>query len=250
MAVTGNQPYHLLIVIPAKDEQLNIEACLTHMLLSRAQLATQLQRQTHIVVVCDACTDATAMLANSLLCPVRDAVISCNFGNVGRARALGAQVAWQMVQHDAMPNAAWYAFTDADTCVPIDWLAQHLMHLRSDSHAALGIVQIDRLDPAVRNNFELAYLKKMHGAGHFHIHGANMGVRADRYWAVGGFPALTAHEDRELVKRLLAAGARILRDRHLVVTTSGRMHGRAPAGFAQDLRRLQSSQREHKAEFS
>ena len=86
------------------------------------------------------------------------------------------------------------------------------------------------------------------GPGHNHIHGANMGFRADAYWHVGGFRALATREDVELVERFEAAGLRIHRDASLSVATSDRRDGRAPAGFAHHLRGLSASMRRHKAE--
>ena len=235
----SNPANHLLIVVPANNEQLTIENCLRHLLLSREQLSPLLKMRTHIVVVCDSCTDATASLANDLLCPWRDSVVACQFTNVGRARALGAQVAWKMIEHESLrSDSVWYAFTDADTGVPADWLQRHLHHLQAGSHSALGIVQIDSDDPVIRHHFDRDYQIKLHDTGHSHIHGANMGVRADYYWAAGGFPALRAHEDRYLVHNLRAKGARVMRDKHLIVTTSHRVVGRAPAGFAHHLREL------------
>ena len=87
----------------------------------------------------------------------------------------------------------------------------------------LGVVRI----PVWRHfTAEVArrYLHAYHseGPGHDHIHGANMGFRADAYWRVGGFRALPTGEDVELVERFEAAGMRIHRDAKLSVATSDR----------------------------
>src|SRR5690606_39684918 len=42
--------------------------------------------------------------------------------------------------------------------------------------------------------------------GHPHVHGANLGVSAAAYRAVGGFPPLAAHEDQALVAALARDG--------------------------------------------
>jgi hypothetical protein len=63
------------------------------------------------------------------------------------------------------------------------------------------------------------------GHGHNHIHGANMGFRADAYWRLGGFLPLATGEDVELVERFEIAGYRIHRDPKLSVTTSARRNG-------------------------
>ena len=41
---------------------------------------------------------------------------------------------------------------------------------------------------------------------HGHVHGANLGVRADAYWRVGGFRPLHVGEDVDLVSRLVTPG--------------------------------------------
>src|SRR5690606_21549463 len=46
---------------------------------------------------------------------------------------------------------------------------------------------------------------------HPHVHGANFGLSAADYQAVGGFPALAAHEDRGLLDALERAGYAIAR---------------------------------------
>jgi len=109
----------------------------------------------------------------------------------------------------------------------------------ADADMVLGVVRVPawRHFPAeVARRYLRAYHSK--GPGHNHIHGANMGFRADAYWRVGGFRALPTGEDVELVERFEAAGMRIHRDAKLSVATSDRRQGRAPGGFAQHLRGL------------
>jgi hypothetical protein len=67
-------------------------------------------------------------------------------------------------------------------------------------------------------------------------------VRADAYLAVGGFPGAVHAEDQKLVDALEEAGYGIARTRRLTVTTSGRLHGRAAGGLADELRRLSGDQ--------
>jgi hypothetical protein len=68
--------------------------------------------------------------------------------------------------------------------------------------------------------------------GHPHIHGANLGIRADTYLAIGGFAPLLVGEDAALAQRAMEAGASIVRTATLPVLTSGRLRGRATGGFA------------------
>ena len=62
--------------------------------------------------------------------------------------------------------------------------------------------------------------------------GANLGVRADRYLAAGGWADLPTAEDHDLWRRLHQTGARTCSSAKIVVATSGRRIGRAPHGFA------------------
>ncbi len=57
----------------------------------------------------------------------------------------------------------------------------------SGADMVLGTVRIPvwRLPVEVARRYLAAYNSK--GPGHDHIHGANMGFRADAYWSVGGF---------------------------------------------------------------
>ena len=130
----------------------------------------------------------------------------------------------------------WCATTDADSTVSANWL---LRMTATDADMVLGVVGVAawRHYPAEVGR---RYLRLYHsnGPSHNHIHGANMGFRADAYWRVGGFRALAPGEDVELVQRFEDAGMRIHRDSKLSVATSDRREGRAPGGFAAHLREL------------
>jgi hypothetical protein len=70
---------------------------------------------------------------------------------------------------------------------------------------------------------------------HSHVHGANLGLTAQTYRTLGGFPPLPVGEDRALVDQAAAAGHRVHRATDLPVRTSARASARAPAGFAAHL---------------
>ena len=65
-----------------------------------------------------------------------------------------------------------------------------------------------------------------------------MGVRADAYQQVEGFPAVVVSEDHALWRALLAAGYRCRSSVSLRVATSGRLTSRAAGGFADTLAAL------------
>ena len=73
---------------------------------------------------------------------------------------------------------------------------------------------------------------------HHHVYGANLGVRADAYLRVGGFPADGSGEDHGLWQRLAAAGYTLVQPVGIRVRTSARLRGRADGGLAGLLRAL------------
>ena len=217
-----NQIHRAVVVIRAHNEA----AHLPRSLRATTTAAACLPVPVLTVVVLDACDDGCDRLAGQFGPDVH--FVSVDVGNVGAARAAGFAYARSQCG-DVEPARTWYATTDADM--------------------VLGVVRV----PAWRHYTAEVARRYLHryrskGPGHNHIHGANMGFRADAYWHVGGFRALATGEDVELVERFEAAGLRIHRDASLSVATSDRRDGRAPGGFAHHLRGLSASMRRHKAE--
>lgn len=211
------------ICIPAHNEQSTIVSCLEHALLAgrNPRLANE---PTLVVVVADACTDDTMRLASM----PGVVVLQIDARNVGAARATGAQY---LVDQ----GATWLAFTDADTLVSEDWLAEQIA-LGAD--AVCGTVGVHDWTP----HGEHAQLLQTHFAetyfdveAHSHVHGANFGVSTQAYLRVGGFRQLACSEDVELVRALENAGARIAWSARPRVVTSARQAARAPGGFADAL---------------
>jgi glycosyltransferase involved in cell wall biosynthesis len=216
------------VVIPAHNEEANLPRTLRAVLTSAACTPVPV----HVVVVLDNCDDGSERLAGKFGADVH--FVTVDAGNVGAARAAGYSYASSLCAKD---ERTWYAATDADTRVDTDWL---LRQLEPPADMVLGVVRIAdsrRVPTAVLRRYLRGYKKGTEGE-HTHIHGANMGFRADAYWAVGGFRALPTGEDVELVERFEAAGYEIRRDAALSVATSARSQGRAPGGFADHLRKL------------
>jgi hypothetical protein len=151
---------------------------------------------------------------------------------VGTARALAASYA---IAKTAVPlSNVWLANTDADCVVPPSWLSDQIDFAAAGIEAVAGVVAVDSFDehgPEVPARFRASYSIYADGT-HPHIHGANLGVMADRYVHVGGWADLKTAEDHDLWGRLTRTGARLLSSAHLQVITSGRRIGRAPSGFA------------------
>ncbi len=225
------------MVVPAHNELVHLPRCLRALTTAAMCLSTPVL----MVVVLDSCDDGSDSLAEQFGPDVH--FVSIDAGNVGAARAAGFEYA-RSVCGSIEPERTWFATTDADSVVSGQWLARMTA---VDADMVLGTVRIPvwRLPVEVARRYLHAYDSK--GPGHNHIHGANMGFRADAYWRVGGFQALATGEDVDLVRRFEAAGMSIHRDAELSVATSDRRDGRAPGGFAHHLRELSGSVRRRQA---
>jgi hypothetical protein len=103
--------------------------------------------------------------------------------------------------------------------------------------AVAGTVDVDTFEehgPMVEARFRASYLVRPDGS-HPHVHGANLGFRADAYLDAGGWRDLGTGEDHDLWTRLARIGARRVSTSRTEVLTSGRRVGRAPHGFAEAL---------------
>ncbi len=202
------------VVIPARDEQRLIARCLESVLTSSAQ--------PRVIVVADRCVDQTAAVAR---CYPGVEVVEIHAGSVGIARAAGFSLA----------TSEWIATTDADSVVPIDWLQSQLELADAGADVAVGTVRPgdDDLDPEEWLAWQASHAD---GRALGHVHGANLGVRACAYRAVGGFAPIAEHEDVDLVHRLRSGGFRISASDRFEVVTSGRREGRTPGGYARYLR--------------
>ena len=211
------------IVIPAHNEQQAIADCLAAA-LAASRNPRLLEEAVTLVVVADSCCDDTGAIAVAHGVEV----LRVDARNVGVARAMGAE--WLLER-----GARWLAFTDADTCVSADWLAEQL-DLEAD--VVCGTVGVDDWTPHGEN----AALIHLHFSetyfdvdGHRHIHGANLGVSAEAYRRAGGFPKLACSEDVAFVEALQSCGASIAWSARPRVTTSARRQARAVGGFSDAL---------------
>lgn len=212
------------VCIPAHNEERHIQDCLRAAV--RASRHPRLGREAvRIVVVLDHCVDRTARLVADW--PVD--LLAVQARNVGVARAAGAH-------HLLDAGARWLAFTDADTRVSPNWLADQLSLHAEVVCGTISVADWDAhgaLAHRARRAFTAHYQDR---DGHRHVHGANLGVAARAYLRIGGFAALTCSEDQALVDRLEANGANIAWTCLPRVTTSARPYSRVEGGFATALR--------------
>jgi glycosyltransferase involved in cell wall biosynthesis len=224
-----------VVVIPAHNEVVELPSSLTAVLAAARAVGSPVA----VVVVLDACDDGSASLIDRFGGDVHFLEIEAR--SVGSARAAGFAYARSLPDLVAVDESLiWYATTDADSRVDPDWLAAQMRH---DADMVLGVVRVGGwrdIPAAAARRYLAGYRSKTHpdGGSHQHVHGANMGFRAEAYWRVGGFAAVASDEDVELVNRFETAALRIARDPRLSVVTSGRHAGRAPGGFAAHLRSL------------
>lgn len=216
------------IVLPVRDEELRLGACLEAIAVARQQVEVP----AHLVVVLDGCRDASGRIAEAALVE-GDLLLRVEHRSVGAARACGAEAAFRALAPLPLERI-WLANTDADSRVPLDWLGAQLA-LAADGVAAMaGTVEVEAWDghpPERVRGYQRFYAQDRDGA-HPHVHGANLGVRADAYRASGGFAPLATGEDVALWKALGERGWPRVSTRAIPVITSSRLRGRAPAGFA------------------
>lgn len=227
----SSSAWHVSVIIPACNEEQYLRRCLR----SVVQAVTQLPQSAaaDLVVAVDSSTDATWRIATE---EVGAGVVVCtNVGSVGGARAVATEAALR--RYRGPFNRCWLANTDADCVVPSDWLSKQLARAGSHIDAIAGIVDVDSFEehlPIVKERFRATYLIQPDGS-HGHVHGANLGMRADAYLRAGGWRDLQTGEDHDLWNRLSAAGAKKISISQVKVLTSGRRVGRAPHGFAEAL---------------
>ncbi|WP_138945083.1 glycosyltransferase family 2 protein [Plantibacter sp. M259] len=220
-------------VVPAHDEEELIGACLDALLVARAAvLRLRPELQVGIVVVLDDCRDDTARIVRERLAgfdPEEAVTVVIDERSVGAARRAGVAAAVRSGAVDV--SERWIANTDADSRVPEDWFSVHADAFDDGVDVLLGTVRPDFTDFSER---DIERWMETHPPGHLpgNVHGANLGVRADRLDELGGFRELAEHEDVDLVERARAAGLRVVPTLDAPVETSGRRRGRTPGGYA------------------
>ncbi|MFJ6752086.1 glycosyltransferase [Streptomyces sp. NPDC091266] len=230
-------PEAIAVLIPAHNEQELLPRALAAV---RAAARHPALADVHIltVVAADACVDGTAEVASE----AGASVLSLGSQNPGKARAAAAQHA--MATLETSPTTTWIASTDADSVVPPNWLAFQLDQARAGWEAVVGTVTVAQWPPVPQladRHHELYHASRPSGGEpwrHPHVHGANLGVAAEAYQKVGGFPALPVGEDHAFVSALERNGHRVLRTPNCPVETSSRLRPRAVGGFGDHLAQL------------
>lgn len=232
------------VVVPVNDEEGLVVAALTS-LDSAIDALNTWDLETKVIIVLDACSDASARVVGDWmegLCSKRSSptftVTTCHVKSVGFARRLGCETLleqWESLN----PANIWLATTDADSRVPKEWL--HTQVLRHESGVDLWCGRVSVLDWSSYRHETSSRWQKEYELEPDPVHGTSLGFNAKIYRKVGGFRPVQTGEDRELRRALVANGAVVDYDSSVPVVTSARRHARAPLGFANALRAIEVS---------
>jgi Glycosyl transferase family 2 len=255
------------IVVPARDESVRIEKCLS-------ALGRQLDpdgrpidpAKYEVLVLANNCHDDTAARARAfagrhphLILHVVEIDFPPERSFVGCARKLLMDEGCRRLFLLGRPDGVIVS-TDADSFVDPGWIAGIMGEVNAGADAVAGRIVADRgerllLHPSV----ELTYLRQVAYdflsaeledlidpdpfdpfPRHFNHIGASLAVTARLYSQIGGLPDVLEDEDKALYKAILRSGARFRHSLAVRVTTSARLDGRVGHGFSAGLRRFGS----------
>jgi glycosyltransferase involved in cell wall biosynthesis len=228
--VSRGVPLVVYVVIPAHNEGELIGGCLTSVSVAVDRLLEKVGVLTTVTVVADSCSDSTVEVAGQ-----HDVdVLQVDVHGVGRARDAGVRHA-VAGSGPLDPSRVWVAMTDADSTVPPDWLETQVRTASEGADLVIGPVDPDPdgTSAAVLREWWARHQRP----DQLHVHGANLGFTAATFLRVGGFAAVTEHEDVAFVRAALQAGSTWVAEGP-TVRTSSRTLGRTPGGFAGYLRLL------------
>ena len=246
-------PPRAIVVVPARDEQERIGACLVALAGQRDVDPGSFE----VLLVLDHCHDdtrsraleAAAGAAPALALTILDSLAP----GVGHARRAGMNAACRRLLDAGVPDSL-IATTDADSRVAPDWLGVQLELVDAGARAIGGRIELDPDEAALLPTDVLAARREQArrrlasvsdgGPGrldrislreHHQFSGASLALTAGVYDEIGGLPDVDALEDEALQRRLEERGIPIWRSTRVRVTTSARTEGRAPRGLARDL---------------
>jgi GT2 family glycosyltransferase len=257
----GRQPAppRVVVAIPVRNEAQHIVPCLRAL---DAQLGATADR---IVLLLNCCSDGTSSnikkLAPSLRTPIE--IIERNLrgtqATAGFARSLAMRYAAKsLADHDVIMT------TDADGVASPDWIAANLAALHCGADVVCGRAVLDPSDthliPAHLHEDDArecrlsSLLDEIASVldpdphdpwpRHPEASGASMSVSVLAWRRAGGMPSVACGEDRAFIARLRSIDLRVRHAPGVVVTVSGRTHGRAAGGMADTIRRRMVQQDE------
>lgn len=225
----------MAIIVPARNEETLLPACLAALTGSIANFRKStagVHVSVTVTIVLDRTTDSSSEI---LVGFPHITVVASSAGCVGSARNHGIRHALSFAENPR--ERIWILNTDADTTVPVDWVQQHWQLANEGWDVVAGTVEPHGGGVTAR---QLHLWQQAHhlAEGHSHVHGANLGFRADVYHRLGGYRDVPVHEDRDFVEAARTRGFLVRSTDLARVLTSGRRHSRVDGGFASYLTRL------------
>lgn len=236
------------VVVPARDEQELIGACL-RALAAQTGVAPQ---DYEVLLVLDRCTDETEARAREVAAAhpgLRLYFLEGPGQGSGLARRVGMEAACARLLATRGPDGL-ICSTDADTVVAPDWLVTQLRAVEAGAKAIGGRIDLggaETLPPGVlrwhaengrmRHEKLLSNPNRSGTAEHWQFSGASLALTAGTYRNVGGLRPLESLEDEHLEEVLRENGVPIEHLLSVRVTTSSRLNGRASRGLSHDLSR-------------
>jgi glycosyltransferase involved in cell wall biosynthesis len=224
------------IVVPIHNEEERLIRALGAIDVALTHLPRSVEHR--VVLVLDQCTDGSSEIAQNWARDRGALLERQSLGNVGAARQLGCNrllATWPHLGRDRI----WLATTDADSTVPPGWLEAQVVEHETGASLWLGRVEVRDWTP--HDASTAARWNEIYDKEEAPVHGASMGINAQLYLDVGGFPPLATGEDHFIHRQALAQGARIKYDSDHRVITSARRIARAPSGFAHALTSIESN---------
>ena len=249
-------------VVPARDEAERLPGLVATLAQQRDRAGRPLLPDAfEVVVLLNNCRDGSraavdraAAVASDLRLHVAEIDFAPHDAHVGRARQLLLDTACARLAAVGRPGGLLLT-TDADTRVPVDWVASAQAEVDAGADLVGGRVTLDPAERAampaeVRRLFllDIGYrraleeLRSLYAPSawdpfprHHQHFGACLAVTAAAYARAGGMPLVTTSEDVALVRAVEATGGRVRHSYRFRAATSARVVGRAEGGLADAL---------------
>jgi hypothetical protein len=234
------------VVVPARDEEALIGACL-RALASQEGVSNE---EYEVLLVLDRCSDGTGARAREVAAEypgLRLYPLEGPGRGSGHARRVGMEAACDRLLGLGKPDAL-IASTDADTVVAPDWVVAQLRAADRGARTIGGRIALadDGNLPRYLLDWHTKRGDRRHRkllsdpdhagrAEHWQFSGASLALTAAVYREIGGLEPRDALEVEHLEGVLRERGIPIERLLSVRVTTSARLVGRAGQGLARDL---------------
>ncbi|MFE2708233.1 hypothetical protein ACFXI6_50085 [Streptomyces mirabilis] len=188
--------------MPARDGQALLGNCLDA--AARRPLVRALP--VHVIVMTDACRDATAAVAGS-----GADMVELNAATSGRLAPPAATTRSPLPRPETCPSRClWLAHTDAGFLVPPRWFTISSTSRNPARHAVGGSFYVTdwTSPPGIAEIFQRSYRADCQAPRRPHVRDASLTVRPDGYHAAGGFRPRPGARTGPWSPRTNASGAR------------------------------------------